>query len=82
MDQISLSTLKASYLVGMMTCNTMNLLYVLICNGCNSQYIGGTGNELKTRMTVHRQQIRDPKLRNLKVSKHIYNATIPMQQRF
>ena len=41
---------------------------------CNAQYIGETGNELKTRMTVHRQQIKNAHLRHLKVSKHMFEC--------
>ena len=54
-----------------MDCNTRNLIYVMICEGCGEQYVGETSNPLKTRMTVHRQQIRTPELRQLNVSKHI-----------
>lgn len=54
-----------------MNCNTRNVLYILTCEGCNKQYVGETGNELKTRMTVHRQQIRDSSTRKLAVSGHI-----------
>ena len=54
------------------SCLTKNVIYVLFCNACGAEYIGETGNELKTRMTVHRQQIRDASLRHLKVSKHIH----------
>ena len=46
----------------------------MTCLKCNAQYIGETGNELKTRMTVHRQQIRDANLRVLKVSKHMFDC--------
>ena len=46
----------------------------MICINCGEQYIGETGNELKTRMVVHRQQIRTENLRVLKVSKHIFTC--------
>lgn len=54
-----------------MNCNTKNVIYLITCKGCKGQYVGETGNELKTRMTVHRQQIRDRKTRKLAVSEHI-----------
>ena len=47
----------------------------MICNYCNAFYIGQTGNELRKRMTVHRQQIRDDNLRFLNVSKHIHSCS-------
>jgi len=65
------STNKSFYVKYNMNCNTRNVLYIITCGGCNKQYIGETGNELKTRMTVHRQQIRDVTTRKLAVSSHI-----------
>ena len=46
-----------------MDCSSNNLLYVITCQGCGENYIGQTGNETRKRMTVHRQQIRDPNTR-------------------
>ena len=46
-----------------MDCSSKNLLYVITCQGCWENYIGQTGNEMRKRMTVHRQQIRDPNTR-------------------
>ena len=45
-----------------MTCNVENVVYVISCRGCNELYIGETNN-LRKRMTVHRQQIRDESTR-------------------
>ena len=53
------------------TCASENLIYVLKCNGCNEDYIGQTGLTLRKRMTVHRQQIRDPNTRQIPVSEHL-----------
>lgn len=53
-----------------MSCDVKNIVYLLICNGCKEEYIGET-NDLRKRMTVHRQHIRDPRVRILKVSEHI-----------
>ena len=53
-----------------MNCEVKNVVYVLICNGCQEEYVGET-NELRKRITVHRQHIRDPSVRKLKVSEHI-----------
>ena len=54
-----------------MTCSSSNLLYVIKCGGCGENYIGQTGMELRKRMTVHRQQIRDPSTRMIPLSGHI-----------
>ena len=54
-----------------MNCKSKNLIYVMTCNGCGEHYIGQTGDKLCTRITVHRQQIRDPSTRQLPVSDHL-----------
>ena len=53
-----------------MSCGVKNLIYVMRCAGCGLEYIGETG-DLRKRVTVHNQQIRDPRVRVLKVSAHI-----------
>lgn len=54
-----------------MNCDVKNVIYVMRCCGCHQEYIGETGDFLRKRVTVHNQQIRDPKTRMLKVSAHI-----------
>ena len=54
-----------------MPCGTKNLIYLIQCSGCQEEYIGETGDTLRHRLTVHRQQIRDARLRMLYVSGHI-----------
>ena len=54
-----------------MTCEVKNVFYVIKCRGCNEEYIGEQGNYLRRRVTVHKQQIRDPKTRMLFVSEHL-----------
>ena len=39
---------------------TPNLIYVIICSGCNKEYIGQTGRQLKKRLCIYRQHIRQP----------------------
>ena len=48
-----------------------NVIYALQCNGCQEYYIGQTGDKLRSRRTVHAQQIRDPSTRQLPLSGHI-----------
>ena len=57
-----------------MSCDIKNVVYIMICRGCGEEYIGETGNLLRQRVTVHNQQIRDPRTRILKVSEHIANC--------
>ena len=39
--------------------------------GCGNENIGETGNYLRKRVTVHNQQIRDPRTKILQISAHI-----------
>ena len=59
-----------------MTCNSKNLIYMIFCINCtDTMYLGETGDTLRSRARVHRQQIHDPTIMNLKVSHHIHNCT-------
>ena len=53
-----------------MSWDVQNGIYVMRCAVCNLEYIGESGN-LRKRVSVHNQQIRDPRTRILKVSVHI-----------
>ena len=53
-----------------MTCNARNVVYVILCRGCNELYIGET-NKLRKRIIVHNQQIRDRSKRMIPRSGHI-----------
>ena len=46
------------------------MVYVIKCSGCEEEYIGQT-NELRKRVTVHKQHIRDRNVGKLKISRHI-----------
>lgn len=52
------------------TCDVKNVIYVITCGGCAENYIGETGN-LRQRVTIHNQQIRDPSTRKIQLSEHI-----------
>ena len=53
------------------TCASENLIYLIICSGCNKTYIGQTRNSLRQRLALHKSQIKNPDLRKIPVSKHI-----------
>ena len=53
-----------------MKCKTKNVIYCMTCNGCGENYIGQTGNKVSDRVRVHKQQIRDPSVRNTACSEH------------
>ena len=59
-----------------------NLIYVITCAGCGHNYIGETGDVLRNRVTVHKQQIRDPHTRMLGVSKHIDECAAGLTPQF
>ena len=54
-----------------MSCDVKNVINALQCNGYKEYYIGQTGDKLRSRRTVHAQQIRDPLTRQLPLSGHI-----------
>ena len=59
-----------------------HVVYVMKCRGCGEEYIGETGNPLRQRVTIHNQQIRDPKTRMLKVSEHIANCAHALNPKY
>ena len=52
------------------SCDVNNVVYVIRCQGCDEDHVGGTRN-LKQRGTVHNQQIRDTKTRKIPLSEHL-----------
>ena len=72
------------YVNKMMSCDVKNVIYVIKCNGCKYLYIGQRGEKLRTRRTIHAQQIRDPSTRQIPLSEHIVNRirSIPKIQMF
>ena len=75
---------KVFYVNETMSCDVKNVIYAIKCNGCKELYIGQTGNKLRTRRTIHAQQIRDPSTRQIPLSEHIDNCSrsIPKFQMF
>ena len=60
------SNLKSNF-----NCETPNLIYVIICSGCNKEYIGKTGGQLKERLSIYRQHIRQPENEKIEVERHL-----------
>ena len=46
-------------------------MYVIICNGCNKEYIGQTGGQLKERISIYRQHIQQPEYEKIEVKRHL-----------
>ena len=59
-----------------MNFSSQNILYVHVikCNGCGEDYIGQTINELRKRMPVYKQPIKNPHLRMIPLSNHLHNC--------
>ena len=51
-----------------MSCNSFNIIYVLICSGCLEEYIAETGVGM---VRVHRQNIKQLEHQKLKVEEDI-----------
>ena len=52
-------------------CESSNLIYVIICQGCKEEYIGETGCLVKERLNIYRQHIRQPQYQQLPVEGHL-----------
>ena len=61
-----------------MTCGSANLIYVVICSGCNGEYIGETRinkQKLRDRVRMHQEHMRQPEYQLLKVEGHLRNCS-------
>ena len=57
-----------------MTCDSRNLIYVVICPTCKEEYIGETGtgdSKLRDTVRIYRQHIRQPEQEKLKVETYL-----------
>ena len=57
------------------SCKTRNVIYSLICKKCKQFYVGETKTELKTRMTVHRQQTNHEDLTIIRANEHFAHCS-------
>ena len=57
-----------------MTCKATNVVYAITCSVCESFYIGQI-QDLRKRITFHKQQINHREYRHLKVSSHLFNCS-------
>ena len=56
-----------------MSCDSANVIYVVICSNCNGENIGETGvnkQKLRDRVRVYRHHIRQPQYQQLKIEEH------------
>jgi len=53
-------------------CMSRNLLYIIVCGGCKEFYVGETGDLLRNRFNVHRQQSQaDAVIRPVAADQHL-----------
>ena len=45
-----------------LSCQSRNIIYIIMCTKCNEQYIGETDRSLKDRISEHKGYIRTKKL--------------------
>ena len=64
-----------------MDCDAEDIIYLLNCGGYHKQYTGETG-ELRARVRIHKQQIRDPNFLTPYVSHHIAHCTTDKEKLF
>ena len=65
---------KAFNLKAHFSCDSSNLLCIVICSTCGEEYTSETGigkTKLRDRVRVYRQHIRQPEHQNLKVEEHL-----------
>ena len=62
---------KAFFLKNNFECESRNFIYVIICQGCQEEYIGKTGCLVKERIGVYKQHIRQPQYQQIKVEEHL-----------
>ncbi|XP_071172172.1 uncharacterized protein [Mytilus edulis] len=58
-----------------MSCKSSNVIYSLICSNCEEFYVGETKNELRTRMTLHRQQTNHEDLTLIRANDHFHRCS-------
>ena len=56
-----------------MSCKSKDIIYMIICPKCQDSYIGQT-QDLRKRVTLHREQIKHEEYRHLPVSKNLFKC--------
>ena len=57
-----------------MSCDSFNVIYVVICSDCGEEYIRESGigkQKVRDRVRIYRQHIRQPEYQQLKVESHL-----------
>ena len=62
---------KTFLLKNSFNCESSNLIYVAICQGCKEEYIGETGCLVNERINIYRLLIRQPQYQQLAVEEYL-----------
>ena len=62
---------KVFFLKNNFNCESKNLIYVVICQECQEEYIGETGCLVKEGISVYRQHIRQPQYQQIKLEEDL-----------
>ena len=62
---------KTFLLKNTLNCESSNLIYVVICQGCKEKYVGEMNCLMKERINIYRQHIRQPQYQQLAVKEHL-----------
>ena len=62
---------KTFLLKNSFNCESSNLIYVVICQECTEEYIGETGCQVKERINISRQHLRQPQYLQLAVEEYL-----------
>ena len=72
-DKITLKTGEELRANASMDCKSANIIYCATCPTCGENYIGQS-NKLNARVRVHKQQVKDPSVRNTPCCEHFANC--------
>ena len=72
-DKITLKTGEELKANASMDCKSANIIYCATCPTCGENYIGQS-NKLNARVRVHKQQVKDPSVRNTPCCEHFANC--------
>ena len=58
---------KLFFRENILNCESKDLIYVVICQGCKEEYTGETGCFVKERISEYRQHIRQPQYQQIRM---------------
>ena len=65
---------KTFFLKKSLNCESSNLIYVVIYQGCKEENIGETGSLVKEQINIYRQNIRQVQYQQLAILEHLHTS--------